>query len=197
MAERLSLFCVCVIPACHQTVQETDWTVFSASPLCKWLPGGLSSPATPKWDLQQDYGAPLWPQRLCLVRFLSLRKQKTRKKKLTATAPYTSPSTYPSTDGTKNNGLFSCASAPLRALWLGSAAGLRFQPHVLHSNQKSQAWQYGYIAGGDTQRKSTSREGGEGRSWGEGVWRRGGENKPRWCKEQTVDEAGREEMWRQ
>lgn len=71
-------------------------------------------------------------------------------------------SLHPSTDCTKNNGLFSCASAALRGLWLGSAAGLRFQPHVLHSNQKSQAWQHGHIAEGDAERKSTSRgtEGG-------------------------------------
>ncbi len=73
-------------------------------------------------------------------------------------APTLFPSIYPSTDCTKNNGLFSCASAPLRGLWLGSAAGLRFQPHVLHSNQKSQPWQHGRIAEGDMGRKSTSRE---------------------------------------
>lgn len=62
------------------------------------------------------------------------------------------PSIYSSTDCTKNNGLFSCASAPLQGLWLGSAAGLRFQPHVLHSNQKSQPWQCGLIAEGDTEK---------------------------------------------
>lgn len=153
----VTFLCLCYSSMPSDSPGNQDWTVFSASPLCKWLPGGLSAPATQKWDLQQDYGAPLWPRRLCLVSFLSLRKQKTRKKKLTAVAPFTSPSTYPSTDGTKNNGLFSCASAPLRALWLGSAAGLRFQPHVLHSNQKSQAWQYGYIAGGDTEKKYKQR----------------------------------------
>lgn len=100
------------------------------------------------------WGSPLTPE--AVFSEFSLFK-KTKNKNLVVVAPFTSPSTYPSTDGTKNNGLFSCASAPLRALWLGSAAGLRFQPHVLHSNQKSQAWQYGHIAGGDTEKKYKQR----------------------------------------
>lgn len=114
------------------------------------------------------WGSPLTPEAV-FSEFSLFKKTKTKKKETQSRSSFTSPSTYPSTDGTENNGLFSCSTAPLRALWLGSAVGLRFQPHVLRSNQKSQAWQYGCIAGGDTQRKSRSREGGEGRSWGEGV----------------------------
>lgn len=120
--------------------------------VCKWLPGGFSSPATPRRIYSKIMGLPFDP-RGCVQQestsfFLFLNS---------VTAPSLPQSIHPSTDCTKNNGLFSCASAPLRGLWLGSAVGLRFQPHVLHSNQKSQAWQHGRIAEGDTGRKSTTR----------------------------------------
>lgn len=146
-----------------------DWTVFSASRVCKWLPGGFSSPATQSRIYNEIMGLPFDP-RGCV------QQESTFFLFFKLTQLELSPSIYPSTDCTKNNGLFSCASAPLRGLWLGSAAGLRFQPHVLHSNQKSQPWQYGRIAEGDTGRKSTSREGkGKGENREEEEWEKEGE----------------------
>lgn len=163
-------FFVYIIPVCSQTVQETKAGQFSLHPVSVNDSQAAFPPLLPRVGFTTRlWGSPLTPgavfSKSQLFCFFFFR------------APSLSPSIHPSTDCSKNNGLFSCASAPLRGLWLGSAAGLRFQPHVLHSNQKSQPWQYGRIAEGDAQRKSASREEGEGRRHGGGVRKRGGENK--------------------
>lgn len=151
--ESFSLSCLCYFSMLSDSPGNQDWTVFLLTSLHP-VSANDSQAACPPLQhrvgfTRRLWGSPLTPEAVFSNSHLFFSDSVS--------------SLHPSTDCTKNNGLFSCASAALRGLWLGSAAGLRFQPHVLHSNQKSQPWQYGRIAEGDTERKSTSRgeEGGE------------------------------------
>lgn len=159
-----SHFLVYVISVRSQTVQETETGQFAL--LTSLHPGSANdsqAAATHSGIYNEITGLPFDPRgRIRQESTLFFRTDSVRALSLP-------PSIYPSTNCTKNNGLFSCASAPLRGLWLGSAAGLRFQPHVLHSNQKSQPWQYGRIAEGDTKKKYEQGRGGkkEGKQRGE------------------------------
>ncbi|KAI9521360.1 hypothetical protein NQZ68_007675 [Dissostichus eleginoides] len=135
-----------------------DWTVFSRTSL---HPGSAN-------DSQAAF-PPLQPRGLCSARVNLKKREKQSQSEL---PPSISPSTVHRLH--PEQWLILLRQPPLRGLWLGSTAGLRFQPHVLHSNQKSQPWQYGRIADGDTERKSTSREEEGGREGGREGRKQGG-----------------------
>lgn len=164
---RLSLPWLDVSPACSQTVQETKSGQFSLHPVSvNDSQEALSSPLLLGLTTRLR-GLPFDP---CLARiffFFFLSNL--------STAPLTSPPIRPP------KAPRTMAYSPAPALHYGVCGlavqpGLRFQPHVLLSNQKSQPWQRGRITGevvegtggGGTERKSTS---------GEGVEEGRGENK--------------------
>lgn len=146
---------------------------------------GFPSAATQSRIYNEIMELPFDP-RGCALQDIWKKKQKKKNRKPDSEI---CPCFYSSTKCAKNNALFSCTGAPLPGLWLGSGAGLRFQPHVARSNQKSQLWQRGRIAERDGE-ESCERAGGER----EGVTTGRAEK----IKTRDVNSpADREDMWRQ